>query len=396
MPMLKAELVVLEGHLRGTTFPLGARAVIGRAIGCDIQLVHDGISRRHCEVTVREDGGATVEDLGSTNGTLLNGERITTAPLYHGDKLEVGPVLLQLQCLGARNPQDTGAELAPDLQPGAEPVALSASRVIPLLAPVGEPTGVTPEPATATYERTLASFFDIANFLVERRDPVALASGLIARLRRALSPDRAVLFDYDAATDRIQAAQVQRGKADPPGSTVPVPEAVVTKCLREEKVILAMVEDVDGPRSVLCAPLRVDQRTLGAIYLDRAVKTRRAYTENDVSALASAAGIAAYAIDRLHFEREARARSLELERQVATLEAQRDAYRAAFGESLCSIVAIDDDGVVLAASPSALAILEEARKVSAPPLNELAGPVLREGKPRHRARWTEGESPIEV
>src|SRR5579872_4038310 len=129
--MLEAELVVLEGHLRGTNFPLGVRSVIGRALGNEIQLVHDGISRRHCEVTVRDEG-ATVEDLGSTNGTKLNGERVTTAPLYHGDKLEVGPVILQFTCLGARNPQDTGAELAPNLAPGVEPVALSASRLIQL------------------------------------------------------------------------------------------------------------------------------------------------------------------------------------------------------------------------------------------------------------------------
>src|SRR5271169_2478109 len=133
--MLRAELVVLEGHLRGTTFPVGARAVIGRALGCDIQLVHDGISRRHCEVSVREDGGATVEDLGSTNGTFLNGERITQAPLYHTDRLEVGPVILQLVCLGAKNPQDTGAELAPNLRPGSDAVALSASRIVPLPSP---------------------------------------------------------------------------------------------------------------------------------------------------------------------------------------------------------------------------------------------------------------------
>lgn len=378
--MLEAELVVLEGHLRGTTFPLGVRAVVGRAIGCEIQLVHDGISRRHCEVVVRDEG-ATVEDLGSTNGTKLNGERVSHAPLYHGDKVEVGPVVLQFQCLGARNPQDTGAELAPDLQPGGEPVALSASRLIALPGP-GEPGGRLGDGGP-----TLPEFYELAHFLVERRDTVSLATGLVERLRRLFAPDRIVLFDYDQAVDRIQAVQVLRGKFDPPGSTVPVPEKVVAKCLRESKAIVAGIEDEGGSRTVLCAPLKVDARTIGAVYLDRPLKHARAYGPEDVSALAAAGGLAAYAIDRIQFEREARARALELERRLATVEVLRDAYRGGFEKAQEPLVALDEEGSVLAANPAAAPLLEELSRRGKPTLAEAIAPVLADGQASCRARW---------
>jgi hypothetical protein len=375
--MLEAELVVLEGHLRGTNFPLGVRSVLGRAIGNEIQLVHDGISRRHCQVTVREDG-ATVEDLGSTNGTKLNGVRVTTAPLYHGDKLEVGPVILEFTCLGARNPQDTGAELAPNLAPGEDAVSLSASRIIPL-PPPGE---ITRDPG---HEAEV--LFELANFLVARRDTVTLARGLLERIRRAFRPDRAVLFDYDQASDRIRAAEVFRGMDDPPGSTVPVPEKVVAQCIREGKLVFAGIEEApERHRSVLCAPLRVDTRTLGAIFLDRPLPGP-AYGQSEATALASAAGLAAFAIDRLYFEREARARAYELERKLASVESERDAYLGAFLRTQDPLVVLDEEGEVATANSGATGLLEEAQKEGAPLLATVVAKVVSEGQ-HVKARWT--------
>ena len=385
--MLEAELVVLEGHLRGTTFPLGVRAVIGRAIGCEIQLVHDGISRRHCEVVVRDEG-ATVEDLGSTNGTKLNGERVTTAPLYHGDKVEVGPVILEFTCLGARNPQDTGAELAPNLAPGEDAVSLSSSRLIPL-----PPPG---ELVREGGEHGAEVLFELANFLVARRDTVTLAEGLLERIRRAFRPDRAVLFDYEAAADRIRAAQVIRGRDDPPGSTVPVPEKVVAKCIREGKLVFAAIEETqpsgapgEKQRSVLCAPLRVDSRTLGAIFLDRPLPGA-AYGQQDATALASAAGLAAFAIDRLYFEREARARAFELERKLASVESERDAYLGAFLRTTDPLVVLDEEGEVATANAAATQLLEEAQRAGGPLLASLVAPVVEQGQHVYRAVWAAG------
>ena len=75
-------------------YPLvGALTVIGRDALADIVLDDPGISRRHSEVRVTNDGPhlvTSIRDLGSTNGTFVNGERITSVRLQDGDRLTVG------------------------------------------------------------------------------------------------------------------------------------------------------------------------------------------------------------------------------------------------------------------------------------------------------------------
>ncbi len=65
------------------------RVVIGRGDKADIRLVDDGISREHIRL-VQEDGQFWVEDLGSTNGTYCNGERVERRALVEGDKILLG------------------------------------------------------------------------------------------------------------------------------------------------------------------------------------------------------------------------------------------------------------------------------------------------------------------
>lgn len=71
-------------------FPLdGGSLVIGRGQDADLRFTDSGVSRRHA--VVRYDGRvATIEDLHSTNGTLVNGQRVETWRLLHGDVIRVG------------------------------------------------------------------------------------------------------------------------------------------------------------------------------------------------------------------------------------------------------------------------------------------------------------------
>ena len=78
----------------GDLYPLlGAITVIGRDDDVDIVLDDGGVSRRHSEIRVTNDGPhlvASLSDLGSTNGTFLNGERVTSVRLNDGDRITVG------------------------------------------------------------------------------------------------------------------------------------------------------------------------------------------------------------------------------------------------------------------------------------------------------------------
>jgi len=72
---------------------LGARLVVGRVEGVDLVLDDKGISRRHCEFEQKGDGWL-VRDLGSSNGTLVNGDKVTEKALAAGDRVRLGGITL--------------------------------------------------------------------------------------------------------------------------------------------------------------------------------------------------------------------------------------------------------------------------------------------------------------
>jgi len=73
--------------------------VIGRREDCDLRIPLSDVSRKHCRMIVNGET-INVEDLGSSNGTFINGERIQKADLSAGDTLQVGPVIFVVQMNG--------------------------------------------------------------------------------------------------------------------------------------------------------------------------------------------------------------------------------------------------------------------------------------------------------
>jgi predicted component of type VI protein secretion system len=111
--------IARDGALAGQRFELEGDRTIGRE-GADITLDDDQVSRSHARVSVA-DGVVTIEDLGSTNGTFVNGARIdAAATLALGDTVRIGGTTFALE-----------AEVEPEPEPEAEP----------------EPTPAMPEPA---------------------------------------------------------------------------------------------------------------------------------------------------------------------------------------------------------------------------------------------------------
>jgi len=106
------EMWVLEGVAPDGadhwTFRLtkGAIKTVGRAPRADFVVDAPLVSRLHCRVTAAVDGTLLVEDLGSTNGTFVNGERVASREIRHGDRIGVGRVELVARLAGAAAPLD--------------------------------------------------------------------------------------------------------------------------------------------------------------------------------------------------------------------------------------------------------------------------------------------------
>jgi hypothetical protein len=91
-------VTVVQGpsELINTTVPVTGPIVIGRSPGADIVLGDDFVSGRHARISPAGDG-AVVEDLGSTNGTILNGQPLhASTTLRPGDTIDIGAVRLKV------------------------------------------------------------------------------------------------------------------------------------------------------------------------------------------------------------------------------------------------------------------------------------------------------------
>ncbi len=87
----------ISGKYQGGEFPLGdaREIVVGRSSDLDMVLVEDMVSRRHARIACN-DSQIVIEDLGSTNGTFVNGEKIKRATLKEGDRVLIGTSILKV------------------------------------------------------------------------------------------------------------------------------------------------------------------------------------------------------------------------------------------------------------------------------------------------------------
>lgn len=86
-----------------TLYPPDGKVIVGRDSACDLTLSDGSVSRNHAAILTDPQGNVVVEDLGSTNGTAINGEALTgPTPLELGDTLLVGGVTLRLERLSLK------------------------------------------------------------------------------------------------------------------------------------------------------------------------------------------------------------------------------------------------------------------------------------------------------
>jgi pSer/pThr/pTyr-binding forkhead associated (FHA) protein len=94
----------ISGKYQGGEFPLRPHReiVIGRSSELDMVLVEDMVSRKHAKITT-DDKTVSIQDLGSTNGTFVNGEKIRKVELKDGDRILIGTSIVKLVYVDGEN-----------------------------------------------------------------------------------------------------------------------------------------------------------------------------------------------------------------------------------------------------------------------------------------------------
>src|SRR5689334_18735086 len=113
----------ISGKYQGGEFPLrmNREIIIGRSSDLDMVLVEDMVSRRHAKIS-STDAEVYIQDMGSTNGTFVNGEKIAGRALLHeGDRILVGTSIIKVVGAGEGSvAQQSEAEARRRLEAGAQ------------------------------------------------------------------------------------------------------------------------------------------------------------------------------------------------------------------------------------------------------------------------------------
>src|SRR5579859_3959737 len=91
-----AKLVVLSAGLHGRTHEIVDKTTIGRVEDNSFQIAEPSVSSHHCEVLLRGND-VIVKDLNSTNGTFINGDKVSESPIKPGQILRLGQIEMRLE-----------------------------------------------------------------------------------------------------------------------------------------------------------------------------------------------------------------------------------------------------------------------------------------------------------
>jgi len=309
-----AVLVLLQGG-QAVPYPLdGDEILIGRHPDCGVQLESSAVSRRHARVFIK-DGRYLIEDLGSGNGTSVNGQTIASAtPLEAQDRIKLGPVLMRFE----QGEVLEQAAVASDIGTTMVGVSLADDEAT-IMSQVESGTGfgtldVRPEQklkGVLEISRALAGSVDVESMLPKVLDT------LFAIFNQA---DRGCVLLQDAESgELVPRAMKHRRESD--DATVTLSRTIVNKVIEDKAGLLSADASSDSQfdasesisnlsiRSMMCVPmLGVDGEVAGVINLDTQNPLNQ-FNSDDLELLQAVAGQAA-----LSYE-SARLMSLFMEKQ---------------------------------------------------------------------------------
>jgi len=247
------ELVVVKGRERGISMALPEGVhTIGRSEGQTLRLRGDKkVSTAHARVTATGDH-FLLEDLGSTNGTFVNDERIQSVPLRSGDRIKIGHTLLVFRTdAGTVRPSDLGSTEESDEQTDSA-THLPQHANLPASAP-----GTAARDPAASLEAPLLAIGEALHGATDLRSQL---DGLMRVVLQGTSGGRAILFVRDADSGALGAATAlgRNGTRE----NAPIDSSV----LRE--AVSGKLAGPTGDFRAMAVPLRAGERTFGALYVD--------------------------------------------------------------------------------------------------------------------------------
>ena len=290
----------------GYSLPETASVVVGRAPTSDFPIIDPTISRRHAQI-LRQDDKIFLRDLGSSNGTYVNGVRVESAELKPGDLVTFGKVMFRLEEVDRRS---TPAQSQP------MEATTTGSTIVRQRSVLDAQDFVADDKS----RRTLATLLEVSKGLGKTADIDTLLDKIVGYAYQILGVDRVAILLLDEHNELVSKIARDRRGGD---SARAIPQSIARTALNDRVAILTDNAGEDSRftgqsiviqqiRSAICVPLMGSEGPLGVLYVDHAGDARD-FADEDFDLCIAFAGIAAVAIENGQFsqriQREMLARS---------------------------------------------------------------------------------------
>ena len=300
-------LIHLSAPRQGQRFVFSRSVILGRGQQCDVVLPEASVSRRHAQISVADERCFLV-DLGSGNGTFLNGEHLAEpTPLVSGDEVRVGTAVLEFRLAdsprldGTRSRTITIRDAARDSGP------------LPLVIPLANLQLTGPPADELERMRRKLEFFRQAGVVLTRTlNERELFDALLEKAMAVLpQAGRAFILRRDPESGELASigARTRSGAVE----EIPASRTLIDAVIRRREPLASVDVGAEAGfevansvrhlnlRAVACLPLLVEDRLVGVMQVDN-TEERRGFSADDLDLLSGIAGPIALAMEhsRLH------------------------------------------------------------------------------------------------
>ncbi len=294
--------------------------IVGRAVTSDLPIYDPTVSRQHAELSLA-DNGVKVKDLGSSNGTFVNGTQVTESVALDGDVVTFGRVAFKVEEIAppaAPPTPDSGAFAAPPpeatiVRQVEVPDTGNIEEKVRLRPSGGSQLKVEGESEEERQARKLTLLLDISQALSRHQDVDKLLEKVVDITFQVMNVDRVSILMVEGVKEEL-IPRISKNRLGDSGGSRHVPHSIARRAVSERLAILtdnAAADDrfhgksivMQGVRSAMCVPLLGsrnqkggDGRVLGLIYVDSQTATE-AFNDEDLEFLIAFSGIAAVAIE---------------------------------------------------------------------------------------------------
>ena len=296
-------------------YPLVAFNTIGRHPDNTVQVLDRIVSKEHCRITRGPQGGYVLRDVGSLNGSYVNGERVTEHKLETGDEITLGNTTLRFHDDSEpAKPVRNVTMMSDQVQSQVRSRVDASTRFLP----AAQITNI--DALRADYEK-LRIAHELSQKLSVDTDLDEILKRIVDETFQLIKADRAVILLLDPDTETLAPRYVKQKRE---GEEIQLSSSILEEVKNNKRAVLssdAMLDErfkaaksiiMQGIRSTMCVPLLYADRLVGAMHMD-SLLTTGAFTEKDLTLFQGIAQQAATAIENQRLakkiEREAGTRA---------------------------------------------------------------------------------------